>query len=58
LGELVVTTTKKPKPIRGGVELAIVFHTLLLFIELVEVHVVVSSTQVEVLEEPIIPKPV
>jgi hypothetical protein len=55
--EPIVTTIKKPKPIKGGVELAIVFPTLLLPTKLVEVHVV-SSIQVEVLEEPITPKPI
>jgi len=56
--EHVVTTTKKPKPIRVGVELTIVLHTLLLPIKLVEVPIVVSNIHVEVLEEPIIPKPI
>ncbi len=56
--ELVVTTTKELEPIKGGVELAIVLYTLLLPTEPMEVHVVVFSIQVEVLKEPIIPKPI
>jgi hypothetical protein len=53
-----VTTTKEPKPIKGGVKLAIVPYTLLLPIEHVEVPVVISNIQVEVLEKPITQKPI
>jgi hypothetical protein len=57
-GELVITTTKEPKPIRGRLELAIVPYTLHLPTELVEVPIVVFSTQVKVLEEHVTPKPI
>jgi hypothetical protein len=49
-----VTTTEKPKPIRGGIELAIVFFTLPLPKELMEILVVVINIQ----EELITPKPI
>jgi len=54
--EHVVITTEEPKPIRGGVDLNNVVCTLSLPTESVEVHVVIFSTQVEELEEHIIPK--
>jgi hypothetical protein len=55
LNKPIVTTIKEPKPIKGRMELAIILYTLLLPIEPMEV-LVVSSTQVEVLEEPVILK--
>jgi hypothetical protein len=56
--ELVVITTKEFKPIKGRIELAIVFCTLPLSIKFMEVLVVVVNTQVEALEKTIIPKPI
>ncbi len=41
--EHVVTSTKEPKPIRGGAKLAIVPYTLLLPIEPMEVPIVISN---------------
>ncbi len=55
--EHVVTITKEPKQIRGGVELAIISCTLYLPIEYVEVPIVTISTQVEGLEKSITPNP-
>jgi hypothetical protein len=49
------TTIKELEPIRGGVELTIVFCTLFLPIKSMEVLVVVVNIQVEELEELIIP---
>ncbi len=42
--EPIVITTKEPKPIREGIEVAIVSYTLPLPIELVETHVVTIYT--------------
>ncbi len=56
--EPIITTTKEPEPIKGGVELTIVYCILSLRIEFVEVFVVVVNIQVEELEEPITPKPI
>jgi hypothetical protein len=50
--KLVVTTNEKLEPITRGAKLVIVPHTLFLFIELMEVHVV-FNIQVEVLEKPV-----
>ncbi len=54
--KFVITTTKELEPIKGGAELAIVPYIVPLPTKLVEVFVVVFNIQVEVLEEPIIPK--
>jgi hypothetical protein len=54
--EPIITNTKEPKLIKGGAKLAIVSCTLSLPIESMEVLVVVVSTQVEGLEELVIPK--
>jgi hypothetical protein len=56
--EHVIIIIEEPKPIKGGVELAIIFCILLLPIKLMRVHVVATNIQVETLEEPIIPKPI
>jgi len=56
--ELVVTTIKEPKPIRGGAEqVAIISCTLSLPRKYVEIPIVTISTQVKGLEKPITPKP-
>ncbi len=55
--ELIVTTIKEPKPIKGGTKLAIISYTLSLPTNYVEIPIVTISTQVEGLEKPITPKP-
>jgi hypothetical protein len=49
--------TEEPKPIRRGVELAIVSCTLSLPTKLVEIPIVVVSIQVKAFKEPATPKP-
>jgi hypothetical protein len=56
--EHVVITIEEPEPIRGRTKLAIVSCILPLPTKYVEVFVVVVSTQVEALEEIVIPKPI
>ncbi len=56
--EPVIITTEEPKPIRGGIELAIVSYTLPLPIKSMEIPIVVVNTQVEALEELVTPKPI
>jgi hypothetical protein len=52
---VVVTTIEKPMIIKGGAEVVILSYIFPLPIEFEEIHVVVDNTQVEELEELVIP---
>jgi hypothetical protein len=52
----IINSIEEHEPIRRGAKLAIISYTLPLPIEHVEISIIVVSTRVEVLEEPIIPK--
>jgi hypothetical protein len=56
--EPIITTIEKPKPIKGGVDLAIIYCTWPLPIKHVEVPIIVVSIHVEALEEHVIPEPI